>query len=100
MEALNRKPDLTSVKKSMEFDDGTRIDVISISPRKAREISNNKKLSNFDRGVHITAAKIRINDQPVVYDDLMDCFTSDELELIVAFANNLKEDGEDDDPNE
>lgn len=97
MEALDRKPNL-SARKSMTMDDGTKIEVYGIVARKSMEISNNKKLSDADRGIHITAAKIRVDDKPVVYDDLVNCFTDDELITIVAFANEIKE-GDDDQGN-
>lgn len=87
MEALNRKPDL-SVRKSMELADGTKIEVIGITARKTMAIANNKKMSDMERGVHITAAKILVNGAPVVYDDLLDSFTDDEVEKIIKFAND------------
>ena len=86
MEALNRKPVL-GVKRSMEMPDGTTIDVIGIPARKTMEIANNKKLSDMERGIHITAAKLLINGKPVVADDLLDCFNDDELTEIIKFAN-------------
>jgi hypothetical protein len=91
MEAFKRKADL-SVKKSMTLPDGTSIDVVGISARKTAEISNNKRLSDFDRGIHVTAAKIHVNGQEVCYDDLLDCFTDKELTKIVKFANDLIDD--------
>ncbi|MCH5305189.1 MAG: hypothetical protein J1E79_01760 [Rikenella sp.] len=93
MEALNRKPDL-SVRKSMALPDGTRIDVIGITARKMMAIANDKKLSDMDRGIHITAAKILVNGAPVVYDDLLDSFTDDEVETILKFANDVDEKNE------
>lgn len=90
MEALNRKPD-TSVRKSMELPDGTRIDVIGITARKMMAIANDKKMSDMERGVHITAAKILVNGAPVVYDDMLDSFTDTELETIIKFANEVDE---------
>lgn len=101
MEALNRKPDVTTVKKSMELADGTRIDLIDAAARKMRSIANNNKLSQYDKGVHVTAAKIRVDGQPVVFDDLMDCFTATELNQIIDFANDINKDWEEEDnPNE
>jgi hypothetical protein len=93
MEALNRKPNL-AVKKSMKLDDGTTIDVVGITARKMMEIVNNKRLSDTERGMHLTAEKIMVNGKPVVYDDLMDGFTDVEINEIVQFANDLPdEDG-------
>lgn len=101
MEALKRKPDL-SVRKSMEFPDGTKIEVIGLTARANMEIANNKKLSDFDRGIQLTAAKILVDGKPVVYDDLLDSFTDKELEQIIAFANDIKidKDGNENSPNE
>lgn len=87
MEALNRKPDL-SVRKSMELPDGTKIEVIGITARKSIAIANDKKMSDVERGIHITAAKILVNGARVVCDDLLDSFTDEEVETIVKFANN------------
>lgn len=92
MEALKRKPDM-GVKKSMELPDGTKIDVVGIRAGIVRDLSQDKKMSDFDRGIHLTAAKVRIDGQAVTYDDLMECFTSDELDQIVGFANNLNREG-------
>lgn len=102
MEALNRKPDTTSVKKTMKLEDGTRIDLIGVSARKMRDLANDKKMSQYDKGIYLTALKIRVNGDPVVYDDLLDCFSSDELEAIVEFANDLDKNNDkgEDDPNE
>ena len=86
MEALKRKAAL-SVKDKMTFIDGTTIELVGITARKTSEIANNKRLSDFDRGIHLTAAKIRVNGQSVTYDDLLDCFTDEELTKIIKFAN-------------
>jgi hypothetical protein len=94
MEALKRKADL-SVKGSMSLPDGTLIELTAISARKAAEIGNNKRLSDIDRGIHLTATKIKVNGQPVTYDDLLDCFTETELAKIITFVNE-----EDDSKNE
>lgn len=90
MEALKRKPDL-SIRKTMNLPDGTRIDVIGIPARKMVAIANDKKMSDMDRGIHITAARILVNGASVVYDDLLDGFTSEEVEQIVQFANDVNE---------
>lgn len=91
MEALNRKPDVMTVKKSMELSDGTRIDVIGITARKVREIANIKGISQFDKGVLLTAAKIRVNGQPVVLEDMLDGFYDYELNEILEFVNGTEE---------
>ena len=88
MEALNRKPNL-AVKKSMKLDDGTTIDVIGITARKMMDIANNKRLTDIDRGMHITAEKILVNGKKIVYDDLLDGFTDTEINEIVQFANEV-----------
>ena len=72
----------------MELTDGTKIEVIGTTARKTMAIANNKKMSDMERGVHITAAKILVNGAPVVYDDLLDSFTDDEVEKIIKFAND------------
>jgi hypothetical protein len=88
MEALNRKPNL-AVKKSMKLDDGTTIDVTGITARKMMEIVNNKRLTDIERGMHITAEKILVNSKKIVYDDLLDGFTDTEINEIVQFANDV-----------
>lgn len=84
MEALNRKPNL-GVRKSMTLADGTRIDEIGLTVRKQMEIANNKSLSDADRGLHLAAAKILVDGKPIIYDDLMDGFDTDELNSISDF---------------
>ncbi|GHT46138.1 hypothetical protein AGMMS49965_23520 [Bacteroidia bacterium] len=96
METLKLKVNL-DVKRSMTLASGVKIDVVGMTGRQASVIANNKRLSDFDRGVHYTAAKIRVNDQPVVADDLLDCFTDDDLTTIMKFANNIEEEAH---PNE
>ena len=86
MEALKRKVEL-SIKDTMILEDKTKIELVNITARRASEIANNKRLNDFDKGIHLTAAKIRINDQEVTYDDLLDCFSDEELTKIVKFAN-------------
>lgn len=94
MEALNRKPTL-GVKKTMTLSDGTTIDVVSITARQMMSIANNKRLSDVDKGIHITAARVRINGQAVSADDLLDSFTDTEVEAIIKFASeNESEDEE------
>lgn len=90
MEALNRRPNLAP-RKSMELADGTKIEVIGIKARVAFELSNNKKLSDTDKGIYITAAKILVDGKPIVYDDLLDSFTDDEVTSIIKFSNETDE---------
>lgn len=92
--ALNRKPDL-SPRKSFQLDADTKIEEIGITLRKQRQIANNASLSDEDKGFHAMAAKILVNGQPIVYDDLMDCFTPEELEKIADFLfPDAKKEGE------
>jgi hypothetical protein len=93
MEALNRKPNL-AVKKSMQLEDGTTIEVTGVTARKMMEIVNNKRLTDAERGMHITAEKVLVNGKKIVYDDLLDGFTDDEVNEIARFANDIPE-GED-----
>ena len=79
--ALDRKPDV-GARRSFKLDDATEITEIGITARKQRVIGNNKSLSKEDQGFHVMAAKILVNGQPIVYDDLMDCYTDDEVEKI------------------
>ena len=90
MEALNRKPDLAS-RRSFMLDADTRIDEISMTVRDARRIASRKDLTDEDKGLYVIAAKILVNGKPIVYDDLMDCFTTEELESITAFLYPDKE---------
>lgn len=83
-QALNRKPDL-SVRRRLQLDANTEIAEIGITVRKQTELANNKSLTDAERGMHLIAAKILVNGQPIVYDDLMDGFTSEELEKITDF---------------
>lgn len=78
----------------MKLDDGTTIEVVGITARKMLDIVNNKRLTDVERGMHITVEKILINGKKVVYDDLLDGFTDTEINEIVQFANNISgEDG-------
>jgi predicted DNA-binding helix-hairpin-helix protein len=92
MEALKRKPDL-SVRKTMKLGDGTTIDVKGVTARRMMEIVNNKRYTDVERGMHITAEKILVNGSPIVYDDLLDSFTEREVTQIVQFASEEEEDG-------
>lgn len=82
--ALNRKPDL-GIRKRLQLDEKTEIAEIGMTLRKQRQIANNASLTEEERGFHGIAAKILVNGQPIVYDDLMDCFTPEELEKIADF---------------
>lgn len=93
MEALNRKPNL-AVKKSMTLEDGTTIEVTGVTARKMMEIVNNKRLTDAERGMHLTAEKVLVNGKKIVVDDLLDGFTDDEVNEIARFANDIPE-GED-----
>ena len=94
MRALNRKPDL-SPRRSMELEDGTKIEVIGITARRMMEIVNNNHLTDAEKGFHHLAARILVNGQPIVYDDLLDGFTDDEASEIMEFVTGEKrEDGE------
>ncbi len=91
--ALDRKPNL-SVRKTFRLDEDTEISEIGMTVRKQVELSNNKSLSDTDRGIHLMAAKILVNGNRVIYDDLMDCFSSEEMEKITNFLfPDAKEDG-------
>ena len=80
----NRKPNL-SVRRRLQLDANTEIAEIGITVRKQMELTNNKSLTDAERGMHLMAAKILVNGLPIVYDDLMDGFTTDELEKITEF---------------
>lgn len=82
--ALDRKPDL-SVRKSLTLTDGTVIEEIGMTVRKQMQLANNKSLSDSERGMHAMAAKLLVNGEPIVYDDLLDCFSTEELEQITKF---------------
>lgn len=89
MEALNRKPDLSSILRSMTLPDGTKIDVINITAAKQMQFENNKSLSDNDKMVHLTAAKMLVNGRPIVYDDLLNGFTAEEFVEIIKLVNNV-----------
>ncbi|MDR3133018.1 MAG: hypothetical protein LBU42_03220 [Prevotellaceae bacterium] len=79
----------------MTLEDGTLIEVTGITARKMMEFVNNKRLTDAERGMHLTAEKILVNGKKVVYEDLLDGFTDTEVEEIVKFANDVpdNEDG-------
>lgn len=95
MRALNRKPDL-SPRRSMELADGTKIEVIGMTARRSMEIANNKHMTDVERGFHHLAARMLVDGQPIVYDDLLDCFTDDEIGEITEFVTggSKEEEGE------
>ncbi len=79
----------------MMLDKQTRIEEIGMTVREQRRIACDKRLSDEDKGFSVIAAKILVNGQRIVFDDLMDCFTTEELEKITAFLFPDKaEDGE------
>ena len=86
MEALKRKVDL-STKRSMTLDDGTIIEYVPVTVGKAAKINKIKGLNEFERGIHSIAAQIRVDGQEVCYDDLLDCFTTEEMSQIIEFVN-------------
>jgi len=90
MESLKRKPDLSATKE-FELKDGTKISVRSITARTMMQTANAKDISDIERGFRIMAAKLLVNGQPIVYDDLMDGFTDVELNFI---AEKIGEEGE------
>lgn len=85
MEALKRTPKL-DVKREMTLADGTKLAVKGIPAGELIKLQNNKSMSDTDKGMHRAAAKLLVNGQPIVYDDLMNCFTDDELEEILMFV--------------
>lgn len=92
MEALQRKPNL-SVRRSMQLDSDTKIEIVGVPARVTMEIAKNKQLDDTDKGLHVVAAKVRINGKPIVIDDLLNCFDDEELTKIVEFATGEGEDG-------
>ena len=79
----------------MMLDEQTRIEEIGMTVREQRRIACDKHLSDEDKGFCVIAAKILVNGQRIVFDDLMDCFTTEELEKSSAFLFPDKaEDGE------
>lgn len=59
-QALNRKPDL-SVRRTLQLDANTEIAEIGITVRKQMELTNNKSLTDAERGMHLMASKILVN---------------------------------------
>lgn len=61
-QALNRKPNL-SVRRRLQLDANTEIAEIGITVRKQMELTNNKSLTDVERGMHLMAAKILVRYQ-------------------------------------
>lgn len=90
MQALKRKPNLEA-KREMELADGTKIAVKNVAARQMMKLQSDKSLSDAERGLHLLAAKLLVNNEPVVLDDVLDCFTDEELNTITDFAFPDKE---------
>lgn len=82
--ALDRKPDL-GIRKQFTLPNGTEIAEIGMTVRKQLELTNHKGMTDTERGVHAIAGKILVDGQPIVADDLMDSFTTEELVAITDF---------------
>ena len=80
-QALNRKPNL-SVRRRLQLDANTEIAEIGITVRKQMELTNNKSLTDVERGMHLMAAKILGEYKTMFYDELLDGLISDEMEKI------------------
>jgi hypothetical protein len=97
MEVLKRKIDLSTNAKEIALQDGTKIKVRRITVRKIMQVTNNKSLSEQERGMHILAAKLLVclpgesRFREIVYDDLLDNFTDEEVNGIVE---KMAEEGE------
>lgn len=90
MQALKRKPNLES-RREMELPDGTKIAVKNVLAREMMKLQSNNKLSDAEKGMNLLAAKLLVDEQPVVLDDLLDCFTDEELNQLTDFAFPDKE---------
>ena len=88
MESLKRKPKLAT--GSFDLDSETKIDYVGTSVGKLKAIANNKYLSDFDKGVQYIAAKIQVNSQSVVADDILDCFSDVEFKRIADFITEIE----------
>jgi len=88
MESLNRKPDLSS-KGSFKLGEDT-IEIINIKVRDIQRITNNKSLSDFDKGINIAAAKMLVNGKSIVADDLLDKFNEYELKKVFEFIEEVE----------
>jgi hypothetical protein len=92
--ALNRVPELKIIK---EFDlpDGTHIAIRQVKTRVMVQLSGSKKMSDVERGMRIMAAKLLVNGEPLLYEDMLDCFNDEEINFISKRMAN--EDDDDDD---
>jgi len=81
MEALKRTPVL-SVKKEFELPDGTKIGIRQIKARVLAQNASAKNMSDTERGLRIMAAKLLVNGREICYDDLLDCFNDEEMNII------------------
>ena len=93
MESLKRKPNL-EIKGTFDLDENTRIDVIGLTVRVINQIQNNKRLNEFEKGIHGLAAKLLVNGKPIVADDLFDCFSDSEFVQITKFIEEVEGTGE------
>jgi hypothetical protein len=91
MEALKRKPNLEVSKETLTLPDGVVITKKGITARELMRIANDKRLSDKEVGIHLTVAKILVDGKPIVYDDLLDGFTDEELTQIVEFIKGTEE---------
>ena len=81
METLKRKPDL-SVIKEFELKDGTKIAIRRVKAGTLLQGKNNKSMDETERGLRVMAAKLLVNGESIVYEDLMECFNDEEFTLI------------------
>ena len=88
MGAEKRKPDL-STKVEFELpESGIKVKVKRLTGREMMKIVNNKSLSEHERGMNMLAAKLLVcfpdetEFNPIVYDDLLDYFTDEDLNFI------------------
>ena len=88
MESLKRKP--KQITASFELDYETKIDYVGSSVGNLKNISNDKTLSDFDKGIYFTAAKIHVNGQAIVADDIYNCFSDVEVMKIFNFIAEVE----------
>jgi hypothetical protein len=87
MEALKRKPDLGQIN-SLELADGTKITIHRVKAAAMVQTSSIKNISDAERGLRVMAEKLRVclpgetEFKPIVYDDLLQCFNDEELNVI------------------
>ena len=96
MEKLNRKPKL-DIKTEFDLKDGTKIAIRQVKASVLVNAAKAKNMTDQERGLHIIASKLLVNGQPIVYDDLIECFNDEELTLI---ATKIAELGEGDEKND